>query len=77
VIALDVSEPILVERLLARGRQDDDFATIRERFRQYHRLTQPLLEYYNTRGVLRQITAGGTPEEVAAKIRTVVDAAIR
>jgi adenylate kinase len=77
VIALDVSEPILIERLLARGRQDDDFATIRERFRQYYRLTQPLLDYYEQRGVLRPIVAEGTPEEVFSKIRAVVDAAIR
>ena len=40
VLALDVSEPQLVERLLARGRPDDDRDTIRERFRQYTRLTR-------------------------------------
>ena len=75
VLALDVAEPQLVDRLLARGRPDDDLETIRERFRQYHRLTQPLLEYYSGRGVLRQIAAEGTPDEVFAKIRSAVDAA--
>jgi adenylate kinase len=75
VIALTVSESALVERLLARGRVDDDPDTIRERFRQYHQLTQPLLDYYGGRGVLRQITAEGTPDEVFEKIRGVVDAA--
>ena len=53
VLALDVPEPQLVERLLARGRPDDDRETIRERFRQYHRLTEPLLDYYRSRGILR------------------------
>jgi len=66
---------VLVERLLSRGRLDDDLATIRERFRQYNQLTQPLLEYYDRRGILRQITAEGTPDDVFAKIRQVVDAA--
>jgi adenylate kinase len=73
VIALNVSESLLVERLLSRGRVDDDPETIRERFRQYHQLTQPLLDYYGGRGVLRQITAEGTPEEVFDKIRGIVD----
>jgi adenylate kinase len=75
VLALDVSEPLLVERLVARGRPDDDPETIGERFRQYTRLTEPLLDYYRRRGVLRQISAEGTPDEVFAKIRAAVDAA--
>jgi adenylate kinase len=75
VLALDVSEAQLVERLLARGRPDDDIETIRERFRQYNRLTEPLLDYYRRQGVLRQIGAEGTPDEVFAKVRNAVDAA--
>ena len=77
VIALDVEEPQLVDRLLHRGRPDDDRETIRERFRQYHRLTQPLLEYYRGRGLLQQIAAQGTPEEVFAMVRRAVDEASR
>jgi adenylate kinase len=73
VIALDVAEPELVGRLLARGRPDDDPETIRERFRQYHRLTEPLLEYYRGQKILRQIDAEGTPEEVFARVRDAVD----
>jgi adenylate kinase len=74
VLALEVSEALLIERLLARGRTDDDRQTIGERFRQYTRLTEPLLEYYRGRGVLRQIAAIGTPDEVFDKIRTAVAA---
>jgi adenylate kinase len=77
VIALEVEEPQLVDRLLHRGRPDDDLETIRERFRQYHRLTQPLLEYYRSRGILQRIAAQGTPEEVFAKVRRAVDDASR
>jgi adenylate kinase len=75
VIALDVEEPQLVDRLLNRGRPDDDRETIRERFRQYRQLTQPLLEYYRGRKILQQIPAQGTPEEVFAKVHEAVDAA--
>ena len=74
VIALDVAEPLLVERLLARGRPDDDRETIRERFRQYHQMTEPLLDYYRNSGVLAQIAAEGTPEEVFHKVKAAVDA---
>ena len=75
VIALGVAEPLLVERLLSRGRKDDDPDTIRERFRQYYRLTEPLLDYYRNRGVLREIDAEGTPDEVFARVQAAVDAA--
>jgi adenylate kinase len=73
VLALDVPEPQLVDRLLARGRPDDDRETIRERFRQYHQWAEPLLDYYRRKGILRQIDASGTPEEVFAKVRSAVD----
>jgi adenylate kinase len=75
VLALDVSEPQLVDRLLARGRPDDDRETIRERFRQYHQWAEPLLDYYRRKGILRQIDASGTPDEVFTKVRSAVDAA--
>jgi adenylate kinase len=73
VLALDVPEPQLVDRLLGRGRPDDDRETIRERFRQYHQWTEPLLDYYRRKGILRQIDASGTPDEVFAKVRSAVD----
>ena len=75
VIALDVPEPLLVQRLLSRGRPDDDRETIRERFRQFNYLTEPLIDYYRNRGLLRQIDANGTPDEVFTKVRAAVDEA--
>lgn len=76
VLALKVPEKQLVERLLARGRMDDNRDTIRERFRQYNRLTEPLLEYYQQRGILRCIEGEGTPEEVFSRIKAAVDKAL-
>ena len=76
VLALEVEEPQLVDRLLNRGRPDDDRETIRERFRQYHRLTQPAAGVLpSAEGLLQQIAAEGTPDEVFAKVRSAVDAA--
>jgi adenylate kinase len=75
VVALDVPEEQLVERLLARGRMDDNRQTIQERFRQYNELTEPLLDYYRRRGILRRIDGEGTPDEVFRRVRSTVDAA--
>ena len=69
VLALDVSPERLVDRLLARGRMDDNRQTIEERFRQYDRLTEPLLDYYRQRGVLQMIDGEGTPDEVFGRIQ--------
>ena len=77
VLALDVPTERLVDRLLARGRMDDNRETIHERFRQYDRLTEPLLDYYRRRGILRMIDGEGTPDEVFSRIRRAVDTAIR
>jgi adenylate kinase len=76
VLALDVPDERLIERLVSRGRPDDDRQTIAERFRQYESLTAPVLDYYRRRGILRQIDADGTPDEVFARIREAVDAAL-
>ncbi|MEX0613164.1 MAG: adenylate kinase [Pirellulales bacterium] len=75
VLALEVPEDLLVERLVSRGRPDDDRETIAERFRQYNALTEPVLDYYRRRGILRQIDADAPPDEVFNRVRGAVDAA--
>ena len=75
VLALDVPVERLVDRLLARGRMDDNRDTIEERFRQYDRLTEPLLAYYSGRGILRMIDGEGTPEEVFDRVQQAVESA--
>jgi adenylate kinase len=76
VLALEVPEERLLDRLLERGRPDDDRQTIAERFRQYNALTQPLLDYYSRRGVLRRIDGDASPDEVFNRVRSAVDAAM-
>jgi adenylate kinase len=76
VLALDVPAERLVDRLLARGREDDNRDTIEERFRQYNRLTEPLLAYYSRRGILRTIDGEGTPEEVFDRVQQAVESVI-
>jgi adenylate kinase len=77
VIALEVPEHDLVERLLQRaalqGRADDTKQAITERMHEYHKLTEAVLEHYARQGVLlERIDGTGTPDEVFDRIRRAV-----
>jgi adenylate kinase len=73
---LEVPEEELVSRLLERGRiegrSDDNAETIRNRFAQYLEKTQPLINYYATRGHVHRIDGVGEPEAVYARLKAVV-----
>ena len=58
VVQLQVDEEVLVQRLLARGRSDDNEDVIRHRLHVYQSETEPLLDYY--RDLL--VTVGGVGE---------------
>ena len=73
VLVLQVPENVLLERLLGRGRGDDNLQTIQERFQQYESGTKPLLGYYSQRGILHNVDGTGTPDEVFQRILAVVD----
>lgn len=72
-LALTVDNEAVVQRLLKRaqieGRADDNEATIRERMRVYDSQTAPLLAFYRTRGLLREVDGMGTVEAVGQRIR--------
>jgi adenylate kinase len=77
VINLEVSEPVLVERIAGRreGRSDDAEETVRTRLEVYETATAPLVEYYRGRGLLRGVDGEGTIEEIQARIREITDRA--
>ncbi len=50
-------------------RDDDNPATIRNRLDQYHEKTEPLVDYYDQRSVLRRLDGQKDPDEVAEEIR--------
>lgn len=58
----------LLKRLSQRGRADDKHETIVERLRLYAEMTIPLADYYDDRGVLRQIDAVGAQDEVFQRL---------
>ena len=69
VLEVRVEESELVRRLSGRGRSDDKPEIVRQRLRTFYQSIQSLLDYYDRRGLLRQIDGLGAPEEVFARIR--------
>ncbi|TMM16385.1 MAG: adenylate kinase [Actinobacteria bacterium] len=78
VVHLTVPEAELVRRLLDRGRatgrSDDTADTIRHRLAQYRASTDPLLDFYRERQILVDVDGDGPIPEVAARIRTALEA---
>ncbi|MFZ0831077.1 MAG: adenylate kinase [Thermoplasmata archaeon] len=50
-------------------RADDSEEAVRTRLAVYREVTIPLLDLYRTQGLLRTVAAGGTVEEVDARVR--------
>jgi adenylate kinase len=65
-VLIDVPDEVVVERISGRheGRADDNPDTVRERLRVYHRETEPLIDYYASRGLLRRVDGAREPDEV-------------
>lgn len=68
VVLFRVDNDVLVERMLARGRADDNEETIRNRMRVYREKTQPLIDHYAARGVLAEVDGEGDVDQVARRI---------
>lgn len=73
VLLMELAEPILLQRLLARGRADDNEAVIRNRLVVYHEQTAPLIAHYQAQGLLQSVEASGTVEEIAARITNLLE----
>jgi len=73
VLELRVPEEELFRRLAGRGRADDKPEVIRQRLVAYRQQTEPLLDYYGKRGLLKAIHGLGTVEEIFARIKEVLD----
>lgn len=68
VIEIQVDPELLVQRLLARGRNDDTEEVIRHRQQVYRSETEPLLDYYD--GALVTVDGVGAVDEVTGRILT-------
>ncbi|WP_238592005.1 MULTISPECIES: adenylate kinase [unclassified Pseudonocardia] len=66
VVQFDVEDEVVVQRLLGRGRSDDNEDTIRNRQRVYREETAPLLDHY--RDQLVTIDAVGEIDEITERV---------
>ena len=74
-VLVDVPDDVVVERISGRhqGRVDDNPETVRERMRVYHRETEPLVAYYEERGLLRRVDGARDADAVEAGIRAAIE----
>ncbi len=83
VIAMEVNDDVLVERILNRAREavaaggtaraDDNAESLKIRLMEYYKKTSPLIGYYHAKKQLQWVPGLGEIEEVAAGIANVLD----
>jgi adenylate kinase len=81
VLALDVTEKELVNRLLNRGKtsgrtDDTDESVIRKRFAVYTNETSPVADYYKKARKFKSIQGEGSVDEINAALRQAIDKAM-
>lgn len=76
VLNFVVPDDELVNRLRGRaadeGRTDDTPETIRKRLAVYREQTEPLVVYYRDRGLLTEVEAAGTIEDIAERVQEAI-----
>lgn len=68
VFYLDISDDEVRERLISRGREDDVPKIIGERLKLYHKLTEPVLSYYQSLGKLIKVDGSKSIEEISLRL---------
>ena len=65
---MELDDALLIQRLLERGRADDNEAVIRHRLTVYREQTAPLIAFYREQQLLASIEAEGSIDAIAARI---------
>lgn len=77
VVALEVNDNEIIGRLLKRaeieGRKDDTKEVIGNRIQVYNSQTQPLIHYYQERGLFHSVNGIGSVEEIFNNICRLID----
>lgn len=69
VIYFDIATELLVERMLGRGRLDDNETTIRRRLQVYQADTAPLIDFYQKRHCLKTINGSASISQVTQTLQ--------
>lgn len=74
IIKLNVSDKTVLDRMLRRGRADDQEQVILHRLRTYHSITTPVVKYLRSTGiVVHEVDGEQAPDNVEAQIKHVLD----
>jgi len=68
VVLLELDDAVLMERMLSRGRDDDNEDVIRHRLEVYRDKTAPLIEHYRNQDLLIAVDAQGSIDAITARI---------
>jgi adenylate kinase len=68
VILLELDDSLLVQRLLGRGRSDDNAEVIGHRLAVYREQTAPLVQHYEGLGLLSRVDGAGSIEEIEVRL---------
>jgi adenylate kinase len=69
VVYFVLDDATIVKRSLGRGRSDDTEPVVRKRLEVYRAQTQPLVARYRESGLLREVDASGTVEQVEGGVK--------
>ncbi len=73
VINIEVPDDVLVERLLGRGRVDDQEDVIRNRLVVYRKQTEPLIALYKEKDRLKSVNGDQEPDLVTDELTKIVE----
>ncbi len=73
VLNFKIPDSVVLERLLKRQRIDDTPEAIQKRLGIYYEQTQPLIEHFQTLGILKEIDARKSIKEIEDEIRKVLN----
>ena len=68
-VYLNVPDPVLIQRLLARARADDTAEVIEHRLQVFAEVAGPLIAYYRDRGILVEVNGDQPPEAITEEIQ--------
>jgi adenylate kinase len=68
-----VDDQVLVTRMLARGRKDDNEDTISRRLQVYREQTAPVIDYYQQRNELQSVDGDRPLEEVTVTLKGILN----
>lgn len=69
VVHIKVDNEEIVQRLMARGRADDNEDTIRNRLNVFQEQTQPLVAFYEDKGLLTAVAGVGDIDDIYSRIK--------